>query len=172
MNAEIAIYLVQVLNLFAFSTIAVWYVVPLLRNISRVKALSALMCVHLGRTLCLQAYSSQDAGLKMSDVVRDNVVIGDLTGWALAIIILFLLQHRMKLSIALVWLLIIETFFRFRTKHIRCDKRWYNKHCKWYNLAHSRFLRTTNGSGSWAYHLATYYKAYRTTEVIQFFGTQ
>ena len=110
MNAEIAIYLVQVLNLFAFSTIAVWYVVPRLRNISRVKALVALMCVHLGRTLCLQAYSSQDAGLKMSDVVRDNVVIGDLTGWALAIIILFLLQHRMKLSIALVWLLIIETF--------------------------------------------------------------
>jgi len=109
MSAEAAIYLVQVLNLFAFVTIAVWFVVPRLRNLSRVNALMALVAVHLGRTLCLQIYSSQDAGMKMVDAFRDHVVIGDLAGWALAIVILFSLRYRSRFSIPLIWLLVAET---------------------------------------------------------------
>lgn len=109
MNAESAIYLVQVLNLFAFVTIAVWFIVPRLRNLSRVNALIALVSVHLGRTLCLQIYSSQAAGMQIPDAFRDHVVMGDLAGWALAIIILFCLRYRSRLSVPLIWLLIAET---------------------------------------------------------------
>jgi len=110
MNAEKAIYLAQLLNMLAAIAMAVWYVVPRLRKLSRVEALMALTAVHLGRTLCLELYSSQDAGLKMADAIRDQIVIGDLIGWALALIILFSLHSRLRLSIALLWLLAIETF--------------------------------------------------------------
>lgn len=69
----------------------------------------ALTCVHLGRTLCLQVYSSQDAGLKMPNAIRDQIVLGDLAGWALALFILFCLHWRLRLSIPLIWLLVVET---------------------------------------------------------------
>ena len=111
MTPEIAIYLVQILNLFAFLTIALWFVVPRLRNLSRVNALMALVSVHLGRTLALQIYASQAAGMKVSDTFRDRVVVGDLAGWAIAIALLFSLRYRSRLSVPLTWLLIAETVF-------------------------------------------------------------
>jgi NADH:ubiquinone oxidoreductase subunit K len=113
MNAEIAMYMAQVLNTGAFIALAVWYVVPRLRNLSRASALMALTAVHLGRTLALAVYSSQDAGMKMPNAVRDQIVIGDLAGWALALVILFCLHSRLRLSIALIWLLVIETVLDF-----------------------------------------------------------
>lgn len=113
MNAEKAMYMAQVLNTGAFIALAVWYVVPRLRKLSRASALMALTAVHLGRTLCLQAYASQDAGMKMANAVRDQIVIGDLAGWALALVILFGLRLRWRLSIALIWLLVIETVLDF-----------------------------------------------------------
>jgi hypothetical protein len=113
MNAEKAIYLAMVLNTAAFVALAVWFVVPRLRRLGRDRALMALTAVHLGRTLCLQAYSSQDAGMKMANAVRDQIVVGDLAGWAIAIVILFSLASRLRLSIALIWLLVIETIIDF-----------------------------------------------------------
>jgi hypothetical protein len=113
MNAEIAMYMALVLNTGAFIALAVWYVVPRLRNLSRASALMALTAVHLGRTLALAVYSSQDAGMKMPNAVRDQIVIGDLAGWALALVILFCLHSRLRLSIALIWLLVIETVLDF-----------------------------------------------------------
>lgn len=113
MNSEKAIYVAMVLNTCAFIALAVWYIVPRLRELSRVSALMALTAVHLGRTLCLQAYSSQDAGMKMANTIRDQIVIGDLAGWALALVILFCLHSRLRLSIVLIWLLVIETILDF-----------------------------------------------------------
>jgi len=113
MNSEKAIYIAQALNILAFIALAVWYVVPRLRLLSRAKALMALTCVHLGRSLCLQIYSSQDAGLKIANAIRDQIVFGDLAGWALALLILFCLHARLRFSIALIWLLIIETVLDF-----------------------------------------------------------
>ncbi len=118
MNAEIAMYIVQILNTCAFIALAMWYVVPRLRNLSRERALMALTAVHLGRTLCLELYSSQDAGLKMANGVRVHIVIGDLAGWALALVILFSLHSRLNLSIALIWLLVIETVSDFGSTFI------------------------------------------------------
>ena len=109
MTPEIAIYLVQALNLFAFLTIALWFGVPRLRKLGRVDALMALVSVHLGRTLALQIYASQAAGMHVPDGFRDRVVIGDLAGWLLAIIILFCLRFGSRLSVPLIWLLIFET---------------------------------------------------------------
>ena len=111
MNAESAIYLVQGLNLFTFVTIAVWFVVPRLKNLSRLNALIALISVHLGRTLSLQIYSSQAAGMQVPNAFRDHVVVGDLAGWALSIIILFCLRYRSRFSVPLIWMLIAETVF-------------------------------------------------------------
>jgi len=113
MNAEKAIYLAQGLNILAFFALALWYAVPRLRNLGRARALMALTSVHLGRTLCLQIYCSQDAGMKMANTIRDQIVIGDLAGWALALVTLLCLHARLRLSIALVWLLVIETVFDF-----------------------------------------------------------
>ena len=111
MTPEIAIYLVQILNLFAFLTVALWFGVPRLRKLSRGSALMALVSVHLGRTLALQIYSSQAAGMSVPNGFRDRVVIGDLAGWALAIVILFCLRYRPRLSVPLIWLLIVETMY-------------------------------------------------------------
>jgi hypothetical protein len=109
MNAEKAIYLAQALNMFALIALAIWFVVPKLRNTGRAKALMALTSVHLGRTLCLEIYSSQDAGMKMANNIRDQIVVGDLLGWVLALIILFCLAWRLRFSVVLIWLLAIET---------------------------------------------------------------
>lgn len=113
MNAATAMYMAQILNTSAFAALGVWYVVPRLRNLSREGALMALTAVHLGRTLCLELYSSQDAGLKMANAVRDHIVVGDIAGWALALVILFSLRLRLNLSIPLIWLLVIETVLDF-----------------------------------------------------------
>lgn len=113
MNAEKAMYMAQFLNTIAYISLAVWFVVPRLRNLSRASALMALTAVHLGRTLALAVYSSQDAGMKMANEVRDQIVIGDLAGWALALMILFSLHWRLRLSIPLIWLLVIETILDF-----------------------------------------------------------
>ncbi len=109
MNTTIAIMLAQTLNLGAFTLLAVWYAVPWLRNRSRGDALTVLVFVHLGRTLCLQAYSSQQAGMVMPDGFRDKVVVGDLVGWALALIILVCLRYRARLATLLTWALVFET---------------------------------------------------------------
>ncbi len=118
MNAESAIYLVQALNLLAFGTMAVWFVVPRLRLMSRVGALTALVAVHLGRTLCLQIYASQDAGLKVSNALRDHVVVGDMAGWLLALIILFCLRSRPRYSVVMIWLLVVETMVDLGTSTV------------------------------------------------------
>lgn len=113
MNADIAMYMAQIFNTLAFTALGVWYVVPRLQKLSRAAALMALTAVHLGRTLCLELYSSQDAGLKMANAVRDHIVIGDIAGWALALVILFSLRSRLNVSIALIWLLVTETVLDF-----------------------------------------------------------
>ena len=109
MTTTLAVILAQALNLGTLITLAVWYAVPWLRNRSRVDALIALVLVHLGRTLSLQAYSSQRAGMIMSDAFRDKVVVGDLVGWALAVIILACLRYRARFATFLIWVLISET---------------------------------------------------------------
>jgi hypothetical protein len=111
MNTTSAIILAQSLNLVAFIILAFWYAVPWLKSRSRVNALTVLILVHLGRTLALQLYSSQQAGMVISDSSRDHVVVGDVAGWALALVILFCLRYRARVTIPLIWLLIVETIF-------------------------------------------------------------
>jgi hypothetical protein len=109
MNTTIAIILAQSLNLAAFIFLAFWYAVPWLKSSSRVNALTALILVHLGRTLALQLYSSQQAGMVVPDRFRDHLVVGDVAGWALALIILICLRYRARFTIFLIWVLIAET---------------------------------------------------------------
>lgn len=111
MNTTSAIILAQSLNLLAFATLAIWYAVPWLKSRTRADALNALVMVHLGRTMALQLYSAQQAGMAIPDAFRDHVVIGDLAGWALALIILFCLRYRTRFAIFLIWVLIAETIF-------------------------------------------------------------
>jgi len=101
--------LAQFLNLGVVITLAIWFAVPWLKKRSRVDALTALVLVHLGRTLCLQIYSSQQAGMVMSDSFRDKVVVGDLTGWVLALVIVICLRCRARFTTFLIWVLVAET---------------------------------------------------------------
>jgi hypothetical protein len=142
-DAKIAMYMAQILNTVAYIALAVWYVVPRLRNLSRRRALMALTAVHLGRTLALAVYSSQDAGMKMANEVRDQIVIGDLAGWALALVILFSLHWRLRLSIPLIWLLV-------HRRNRRLERR---------TLADRRLLCDGCLSGRWPHYLAAHYKA-------------
>jgi hypothetical protein len=94
---------------------AVWYVVPWLRARPRAEALTPLIWVHVFRNLVLQLYSAQQAGFTISDSARDHNVIGDVVGMALALVTLISLRHRARVSIVLVWLLIVETFWDIGT---------------------------------------------------------
>jgi hypothetical protein len=108
-NTTIAIMLAWVLNVGVCITLAIWYAVPWLKKRSRGGAFTALLLVHLGRTLSLQAYSSQQAGMVMPNSMRDHVVVGDLAGWALALIILVCLRYRARFATFLIWLIVVET---------------------------------------------------------------
>jgi hypothetical protein len=111
MDLKAAAGLAQLLSLMVFVTIAVWYVVPWVRNRGRADALIALLWVHALRHVALQVYSAQRAGFPISDSGANRIVFGDVTGMMVAMIAIVALRYRSRWSIPLVWLLVGETLF-------------------------------------------------------------
>jgi len=101
----------QFLSLFAFATLAGWYVVPRLKTLGRADALTPLVWVHAFRYIALQVFSAQRDGFPISDAGAMEIVIGDVAGAVLALATLFLLRYRFRLAIVLAWLLVIETAY-------------------------------------------------------------
>ena len=109
MNLKIAAALTQTMSLLVFVMIARWYVVPWLKNQERADALVPLLWVHVFRYVALQVYSAQRAGFPISELARDRIVYGDVTGALLAIVAICALRSRAGWSILLVWVLVAET---------------------------------------------------------------
>jgi hypothetical protein len=99
----------QFFSLFAYSTIAIWYVAPRLNALPRAEALTPLLWVHAFRYLSLQTFGLQQDGFPISDRGVLIIVIGYITGAVIAFATLFALRYRARFAIPLAWLLVIET---------------------------------------------------------------
>jgi hypothetical protein len=101
--------IVQLASILVYSLIAVWYVAPTLRKLSRADALILLMFVHVFRYVVLYLFKAQQEGYAITDVAATQIVVGDLAGAIIALAAIALLRIRIKLGIALSWLLIVES---------------------------------------------------------------
>jgi hypothetical protein len=101
----------QLLSLFIFATMARWYVAPRLAKLGRADALVLLLWMHAFRYIALQAFSAQRDGFPISDSALMEIVLGDLGGAVIALAAIFALRHRMRIGIALSWVLVAETLF-------------------------------------------------------------
>jgi hypothetical protein len=101
----------QLLSLIVFGTLATWYVVPWLKARGRADALTALLWVHVFRYLALQAFAAQREGFPISDGGLMEIVVGDLTGMAIAFATIVLLRYQRRVAIPLAWLLVVETTY-------------------------------------------------------------
>jgi hypothetical protein len=101
----------QLISLIVLIAIARWYVIPWLNSRPRVDALIALLWVHVFRYVALQVFSAQHNGFPVSDGGAMEIVVGDVAGAVIAFIAIALLRRRVRLAIALVWLLAAETAY-------------------------------------------------------------
>lgn len=101
----------QLLSLFVFATMAVWYAAPRLNARERTDALVPLLWIHVFRYLALQAFRAQQDGFPISDAHLMGIVLGDLAGMAIALAALYALHFRARLGIWLAWLLVGEFIY-------------------------------------------------------------
>jgi hypothetical protein len=100
---------VQLASILVYGLIAFWYGAPILRKLCRADALIALMWVHVFRYVVLYLFKAQHEGYAITDVAAMQIVVGDLAGAGIAIVAITLLRMRIRLGIALAWLLILES---------------------------------------------------------------
>ena len=101
----------QVASLLVFTLIARWYAVPLLVVRGRAAALTPLLWIHVFRYVALQAFVAQRDGCPISDGGVMAIVLGDVSGAALALAAIVALRLRLRLGIALSWVLVMETAY-------------------------------------------------------------
>ena len=101
----------QFISLFVYALIAKWYVAPWLGGLKRADAITALLWVHVFRYVALMIFSAQRDGFPISNEGLFDIVIGDVAGAAIALMAIFALRFRLRLGIALAWLLGAETVF-------------------------------------------------------------
>ena len=109
MNTTTALLLANTLTFVVYVTLAVWYVVPWIRNQAWNVALAPLLWVHAFRQVALQVYSAQKAGLAVPDYFRDQIALGDVAGMVLAVLGLFALRKPSRVAIPLIWLFVVVT---------------------------------------------------------------
>ena len=98
-------------SLFVFICLARWYVLPWLARLSRTKALTALLWVHVFRYVALQTYSAQHAGFPISDHGMSDIVLGDVGGAIIAFLAIVFLRARSRLGLILSGVLVAETAY-------------------------------------------------------------
>ncbi len=109
MTVLIASYVAMSLSFVALALFAVIHVIPWMESRSSYQALTPLLWVHAGRHIALQLFSSQSAGLAVSDSVRDQIVYGDLAGMVLSLTAIVALHRRARFATNLVWLFVVVT---------------------------------------------------------------
>jgi hypothetical protein len=101
----------QFISLFVYALLAKWYVAPWLSGLKRADAIIALLWVHVFRYVALMTFSAQRDGFPISDDGLFEIVIGDVSGAAIAFAAIISLRYRARLGIVLAWLLAAETIF-------------------------------------------------------------
>jgi hypothetical protein len=101
----------QFISLVVYGLIARWYVAPWLGTLKRKDAIIALLWVHVFRYVALLTFSAQRDGFPISDAGVRDIVIGDLAGAGIALAAIVALRYRVRIGIALAWLLVAETVF-------------------------------------------------------------
>ena len=101
---------VQLFSLIVFSLGAIFFWRPALERWSRGNALISLLGVHVFRVLVLWVIPAQRGGLPVSDAAVTEIVTGDLSGAAIALVSIVALHRRSSLGIPFAWLVLIETF--------------------------------------------------------------
>jgi len=99
----------QLTSLVMYIVIARWYMVPLLARWGRAEALIALLWLHVFRYVALQIFAAQREGFPISMSGATEIVIGDVGGAVIAFAAIMLLRKRLRMAIALCWLLVAET---------------------------------------------------------------
>ena len=109
MDLTAAALLAMSLNFFVYATAAVWYFMPWSKTVSLAKAVTPLVWVHAFRTIALQLFSSQEAGYAIADSLRDEIIWGDQIGFAVAVVLLYLLRFRKPAARVVGWIFVTVT---------------------------------------------------------------
>jgi hypothetical protein len=101
--------LAQLISIVVYALLAWWYVAPYLKRLRLAEALTLLLWVHVFRYCVLYLYAAQREGYAISDAAAFELVAGDLSGAALAAFAILALRFRLRLGLALSWLVIAAT---------------------------------------------------------------
>jgi hypothetical protein len=91
----------QLISIVTYAFIAWWYVAPRLSKLDKRQALTALLWVHVFRYIVLYLYVARREGYGISERALTELVVGDLTGAAIAAVAIILLRLRSRVG---VWL--------------------------------------------------------------------
>jgi hypothetical protein len=108
-NLTAAALVAQVVSFAAFITAAVWYAVPWMRRRPLELAVPALLWVHVFRAIAMQVFSARNAGFAISIAFARQIAWGDVIGAVLALACLWLLRHRSRWALPLLWVFVAET---------------------------------------------------------------
>ncbi|MDR3526412.1 MAG: hypothetical protein P4L57_03965 [Rhizomicrobium sp.] len=101
---NVAIFWMQIVtSVFVFGTVAVWYVWPSLRKLSRNSALTLLLFVHVPRYVGMTLLVRGMVDPKLPAAFLSSAAYGDLFEAALAFACIFVLRSNWRGAIALVW---------------------------------------------------------------------
>ena len=101
--------LVQFISIVVYSFIAVSYLAPWLKKLDRAEALTWLMGIHVFRYVVLYLPVARLEGYPISNTSAMQIMTGDLSGAAIALVAITLLRFRIRLGIAFAWLLAAAT---------------------------------------------------------------
>jgi hypothetical protein len=103
----------QLASLVVYGLLAVWFVAPWLKRLSRADALIVIATTHVFRYVTLLTYSAQRDGYPISDVAAFEAVAGDVGGAVIALAAVAALRYRWSVGIGLSWVLAAATLLDF-----------------------------------------------------------
>lgn len=110
MTTTVAIGVAMTLSFAVCVLGALWYVVPWMNKHPDGIAFGPLLGVHALRIVALQVYSAQQAGLQISERLRDQIAWGDVAGAVLAMLTLAALRYGSQRQFrTLAWVFVAAT---------------------------------------------------------------
>lgn len=99
----------QLISIVVYALLAWWYAVPYLKRLRFGQALTLLLWIHAFRYCVLYMPFARQEGYGISEVAAKQLIIGDLSGAILAGIAIVTLRLRLRLGLAVSWLVIVAT---------------------------------------------------------------
>jgi hypothetical protein len=99
----------QLISILVYALLAWWYVAPYLKRLRFGQALTVVLWFHVFRYCVLYIYVARQEGYPISHAALTELVFGDLAGAALAMIAIVALRFRLRIGLAISWLVIVVT---------------------------------------------------------------